>query len=105
MSIVRDLYQLQLVDSEHQQKRSQLEEVNSNLGETAELVRARDEVVESQESLNKLRSQLRVLDLDVASVSSKLKNEPGPNLQWQGSESQRTEQPPGGSCSPAAPLR
>ena len=73
MSVVRDLYQLQLVDSESQQKGNQLEEVNSSLGETAELVRARSDVEESKEKVGKLRSQLRALDLDVASVSSKLK--------------------------------
>jgi predicted nucleic acid-binding Zn-ribbon protein len=73
MSIVRDLYQLQLVDSESQQKSSQLEEVNVSLGEMAELIRAQNDVVESQEAVNKLRSRLRALDLDVASVSSKLK--------------------------------
>ncbi len=73
MSVVRDLYQLQLVDSESQQKGNQFEEVNSSLGETAELVRARSDVEESKEKVGKLRSQLRALDLDVASVSSKLK--------------------------------
>jgi predicted nucleic acid-binding Zn-ribbon protein len=72
MSVVRDLYQLQLVDTESRQKGNLLEEVNSSLGETAELIRARKEVEESKKSLAELKSQLRGLDLDVASVSAKL---------------------------------
>jgi predicted nucleic acid-binding Zn-ribbon protein len=66
------------VDSESQQKGRQLEEVNNSLGESAELIRARNDVVESQEVVGKLRSRLRALDLDVASVSSKLKK----NQDW-----------------------
>jgi len=73
MSVVRQLYQLQLLDSEWDGKTAQLAEVNDGLGETDELIQAREAVAETTVGVKQLRSRLRALELDVAAVSAKLK--------------------------------
>jgi predicted nucleic acid-binding Zn-ribbon protein len=73
MSGAARLYQLQLVDSERDDARNRLAEVEASLGETGDLRRAREAVSETDEGLKRLRSQLRALDLDVSAVSAKLK--------------------------------
>lgn len=72
MSVVRQLYQLQLVDSEWDEKSVRLTKVNDGLGETDDLVRAREAVREMGEGLKKLGSRLRSLELDIAAVNAKL---------------------------------
>jgi len=73
MSIVKHLYWLQVVDTELDEKRRRLVEVEDSLGESDDLIRARAAIVETEGSLAKLRSQVRVLDLDIAAVNGKLK--------------------------------
>jgi predicted nucleic acid-binding Zn-ribbon protein len=73
MSVVRQLYQLQLVDSETDEKSQRLEGVEASLGESDDLIRAREAVSEAEAELKRLGSRLRALELDVAAVSDKLK--------------------------------
>ncbi len=73
MSVLRQLYQLQLVDSEHQGKTRQLAMVNDGLGESDEVIRAQEAVVETETSLGELRVELRALELEIAGVNAKLK--------------------------------
>ena len=73
MSVVGQLYRLQLVDSESYEKSGRLEEVRASLGETDDVIRSREAVVEAEEGLKQLRSQLRALELDVATVEAKLR--------------------------------
>jgi predicted nucleic acid-binding Zn-ribbon protein len=73
MSTVRNLYQLQLVDIERDQKRQRLAQVESSLGESDDVVRARDAVVDTEQSLDQLRVQLRDLELEISTLNAKLK--------------------------------
>ena len=73
MSVLRQLYQLQEVDREWDDKSARLAEVNDSLGETDELIQAREAVTEIEGEVQQLRGQVRALELDVASVSAKLK--------------------------------
>jgi len=73
MSSVRELYQVQLLDSQWDAKNQRLAEVNEELGESRELVQARESVVETEEALGKTRAQLRALELEIAGVNDKLK--------------------------------
>lgn len=73
MSAIKELYQLQVVDSERDEKRGRLDEVEARMGESADLIQAREAVVETQEEAYRLRTQMRALDLEVASVNDKLK--------------------------------
>ncbi|MGC9334115.1 MAG: zinc ribbon domain-containing protein [Anaerolineae bacterium] len=73
MSSVRDLYQVQLLDSEWDAKNQRLAEVNEELGESRELVQARESVAETEEALGRTRAQLRALELDIAGLNDKLR--------------------------------
>lgn len=73
MSTIRDLYHLQLVDSERDEKHGRLDSVVARLGESEELIQAREAVAEAQEQVHGLRAQVRALELEVASVNAKLK--------------------------------
>jgi predicted nucleic acid-binding Zn-ribbon protein len=73
VSVVGQLYQLQLVDSEWDEKSQRLAVVEESLGESGEVRRAREAVTETEESLGELRAQLRALDLEVAGLNDKLK--------------------------------
>ncbi len=73
MSMLRQLYQLQLVDSEHQDKSGQLRMVNDGLGESDDVLRAQQAVAETEAGLSELRAQMRALELEIAGVSGKLK--------------------------------
>lgn len=73
MSSVRELYQVQLLDSQWDAKNQRLAEVNEELGESRELVQARESVVETEEALGKTRAQLRALELDIAGLNDKLR--------------------------------
>jgi predicted nucleic acid-binding Zn-ribbon protein len=72
MTVAGQLYRLQLVDSEWDEKSSRLAEVEAGLGETDDLIRARRAVDEAEDGLKQLRSQMRALELDVATVKAKL---------------------------------
>lgn len=73
MSVAGQLYQLQLLDSEWEDRSSRLAVVEESLGETDDVIRARQAVQETEEALKGLRSRSRALELDVASVDAKLK--------------------------------
>ncbi len=73
MSVARSLYELQLLDSEWEEKSNRLAEVEASLGETGDVIRAREAVVETQARMKQFRSELRALELDVSTVSAKLK--------------------------------
>ncbi len=73
MSVVRDLYQLQLVNSEWDEKSHRLVEVEDSLGLTKDVIQAREAVVETKEGLDGLRARLRDLELEIASLNAKLK--------------------------------
>ncbi len=73
MSVLRQLYQLQLVDSEHQDKAGQLAMVNAGLGESDDVMRAQQAVAETEAGLSDLRAQMRALELEIAGVNAKLK--------------------------------
>jgi predicted nucleic acid-binding Zn-ribbon protein len=71
--VLRQLYQLQLVDSEHDDKSRQLAMVDASLGESDEVIRAGEAVQETEASLVDLRAQLRALELETGGVNAKLK--------------------------------
>ncbi len=73
MGVVRQLYQLQLVDSDWDEKAQRLQLVEERLGESQEVIRAREAVVEIEASLEIEGRELRALELDIASVNDKLK--------------------------------
>ena len=73
MSVVKQLYLLQMVDREREDKSQRLGEVNDSLGESSELIQARQAVAETEEILADLRRRLRLLELEIAGVEAKLK--------------------------------
>lgn len=73
MSNVRDLYQLQLVDSERDGKRLRLAQVRASLGESDDVGRAREAVLATEQGLEVLRVQYRDLELEISSLNAKLK--------------------------------
>jgi predicted nucleic acid-binding Zn-ribbon protein len=72
MSVVRALYQLQLVDSEREERSQRLAEVEASLGETGDMIRAREAVVETEQGLGELRTQLNQLELEIGGLNAKL---------------------------------
>ncbi len=73
MNVLQQLYQLQLLDSEWDEKSFRLKETNNNLGETDELIRARADIVETEGTLKELGSQMRTWEMDISTVNAKLK--------------------------------
>lgn len=73
VSVVGQLYQLQRVDSEWDERSQRLALVEESLGESGDVLRAREAVAETEGSLDKLRAQLRALDLEVSGFNDKLK--------------------------------
>ena len=73
MSVVRQLYQLQLVDSEWDEKHHRLAAIDQSLGDDREVVRAQEAVAETDAALSELRAQLRALELEVSGLNDKLK--------------------------------
>ena len=73
MSLTSQLYQLQRVDSEWEEQSQHLALVESSLGESGDLIRAREAVDETEGQLGNLRKQSRALELEVASLNDKLK--------------------------------
>jgi len=73
MSVIGQLYQLQRVDLEREEKSGHLAEVEACLGETDELKHARRMVAEMDDRLGQLRKQVRELELEVGTVEDKLK--------------------------------
>jgi len=73
MTVLKQLYRLQLTDSEWTAKRERLTQVEEALGETQDLLQAREAVAETEQALQELKKRLRSLELDVSSVAGKLK--------------------------------
>ncbi len=73
MSVMRQLYRLQQVDSRWDQRTQRLAEIKETLGETSDLLSAREAVAETRASLQELKRQVRALELEVASVAEKFK--------------------------------
>jgi uncharacterized protein len=73
MSVLKQLYRLQLVDSQWTARQERLAQVEESLGETQDLVQARQVVAETEEVLQGLRKHLRALEMDVSTVNAKLK--------------------------------
>jgi predicted nucleic acid-binding Zn-ribbon protein len=73
MSVIGQLYQLQRVDLEREEKNNQLIEVEAGLGETEDLKQARQMVADMDARLGELRKQVRELELEVGTVEDKLK--------------------------------
>jgi predicted nucleic acid-binding Zn-ribbon protein len=73
MSVLSQLYQLQLLDSEWQEKKQRLAQVEEQLGESRELIQAREAVAETEETVGGLQADLRALELEIGTVNSKLK--------------------------------
>ncbi len=73
MSVIGQLYQLQRLDLEREEKIAHLAEVETSLGETEDLKQARQLAAEMDDKLDQLRKQLRELELEVGAVEDKLK--------------------------------
>ncbi len=75
MSQAEALWRLQIIDLEIDEKRSQLKEAQSNLGETEELRAARRRVAEMEAALHELRKTLRRQELEAQGLEEKLRTE------------------------------
>jgi predicted nucleic acid-binding Zn-ribbon protein len=73
VSTVKQLYRLQLVDAEWDQRSHRLAGVGAGLGVTGDVVRAREAVTEMEARLSGLRAEMRNLELEIASVNAKLR--------------------------------
>jgi predicted nucleic acid-binding Zn-ribbon protein len=73
VSAIGQLYQLQLVDSEWAERSQRLVRVEEGLGESQDVIRAKEAVTETEGNLAGLQKQMRVLELDIGAVNSKLK--------------------------------
>jgi predicted nucleic acid-binding Zn-ribbon protein len=73
MSRTQHLYALQQVDIEAGNVTSRLQDIATQLGESAELKRARKMVADAQTALSKCRARMQDLDLEVASLTDKIK--------------------------------
>jgi predicted nucleic acid-binding Zn-ribbon protein len=73
VSTVKQLYRLQLVDAEWDQRSHRLAGVGAGLGVTGDVIRAREAVTEMEARLSGLRAEMRNLELEIASVNAKLR--------------------------------
>ncbi len=73
MSRTQHLYELQQVDIEAGNVSLRLQDIAAQLGESAELKRARKMAADAQAVLSKCRAHMQDLDLDVASLAEKIK--------------------------------
>ena len=73
MSVVSQLYRLQLVDSERDEKSGRLAQLEAMLGESQELLQAREAIDEATQVLAAQRTELRALELEIATLNDKLK--------------------------------
>ncbi len=73
MSTVRQLYQLQLVDTESDEKSRRLALVEASLAGNSDVARAREAVAETEGRLHELRKKLRAQELEIAGLNDKLK--------------------------------
>ena len=73
MSVVGQLYQLQLADSEWDTRSQRLAEVEQTLGPAEDVLRAQEAVGEVQEAIQHAKARLRVLELEAGKLDAKLK--------------------------------
>lgn len=73
MTVLKQLYRLQLLDSEWTEKQERLAQVEETLGETQDLLQAREAAAETEQALQELKKRLRALELDVTAVAEKFK--------------------------------
>ncbi|MFC2029296.1 zinc ribbon domain-containing protein [Chloroflexota bacterium] len=73
MSVVRQLYQLQLVDTDLVQQGNRLVEVERALVGTGDVARAQQAVDETEGALGGLAVRLRDVELEIAGLNAKLK--------------------------------
>jgi hypothetical protein len=74
MSRVELLYRLQEVDAELDARRHRLQEVEASLGETDELVRARERLQREEAGYRRRQARLHDLELKMASLEDKIKS-------------------------------
>jgi predicted nucleic acid-binding Zn-ribbon protein len=77
MSRTHPLYELQQVDLEAEAAARRAREIAAQLGESADLKRARRMVAEAEARLKKCRAQMRDLDLEVTGLSQKIEADEG----------------------------
>jgi predicted nucleic acid-binding Zn-ribbon protein len=73
MSRAELLYRLQEVDTELDAKRRRLQEVETSLGETEELVQARDRLQQTGSAYRRWQATLQDLELKMAALENKIK--------------------------------
>jgi predicted nucleic acid-binding Zn-ribbon protein len=73
MHRTEQLYHLQCTDSEFERLTCRLRKVEASLGETDELCQARADLQAAEKALNQWRTKLRDLELENASLATKLK--------------------------------
>ncbi len=69
---VEDLYRLQRIDGELDEKRETLRSIESQLEDSQEVLAARKAVREQEEALREQRRRLRSLELDLEEISTKI---------------------------------
>ena len=72
MSVAKQLYRLQVADTELVEQRDLLNQVEASLGGAGDLERARVAVAEMEELLAALRTRLRDLELEISGLNAKL---------------------------------
>jgi len=74
MSRAELLYRLQEVDVELDGKRHRLQKVEASLGETQELIQARDRLKQTEAAYRRWQATLQDLELKMASLENKIRN-------------------------------
>lgn len=73
MSVLGQLYRLQVIDAETEEMAGRLADVEAALGETDEVRQARTAAGEVQANLHRMQTEMRALELEIGGLSSKLK--------------------------------
>jgi predicted nucleic acid-binding Zn-ribbon protein len=73
MSVLGQIYRLQQTDSEWDERSQRLEELEQSLGESDDLVRARESAAAAESDLAATRVKLRALELEVGTLTARLK--------------------------------
>ena len=72
MSVAKQLYQLQEVDLELESNERALQQVTSQLGESQEVVRARNKLASERQRLEELKRQQHSLEWEIDDIATKL---------------------------------
>lgn len=72
MGVAKQLYQLQEVDLELESNERALQQVTSQLGESQEVVRARNKLASERQSLEELKRQQHSLEWEIDDIATKL---------------------------------